>query len=227
MATTIYEAIRSSLIALLKGCWPAFDVFGEGIDKTQEAGRAELEDYIYLDIIPSGNQPAGRGYTDRSILVDAALHTKGESNLEYLQISQELDDLLRPVFRFTDKGEARAVTIPDLAFNIVDKVLHATFTLAFRDSIEEPEAPPLMAELQRLNTLICLQSGPTRWPTRWDRSGGIMVRFISVFRIIPHRLNGHQTQLPACGQAHPIPQRNGQPGASLWAHMTLIVRERR
>ena len=71
MATTIYEAIRSSLIALLKGCWPAFDVFGEGIDKTQEAGRAELEDYIYLDIIPSGNQPAGRGYTDRSILVDA------------------------------------------------------------------------------------------------------------------------------------------------------------
>ena len=54
----------------------------------------------------SGNQPAGRGYTDRSILVDAALHTKGESNLEYLQISQELDDLLRPVFRFTDKGEA-------------------------------------------------------------------------------------------------------------------------
>ena len=139
MATTIYEAIRSSLIALLKGCWPAFDVFGEGIDKTQEAGRAELEDYIYLDIIPSGNQPAGRGYTDRSILVDAALHTKGESNL---------DDLLRPVFRFTDKGEARAVTIPDLAFNIVDKVLHATFTLAFRDSIEEPEAPPLMAELE-------------------------------------------------------------------------------
>ena len=84
MATTIYEAIRSSLIALLKGCWPAFDVFGEGIDKTQEAGRAELEDYIYLDIIPSGNQPAGRGYTDRSILVDAAIHTKSESNLEYL-----------------------------------------------------------------------------------------------------------------------------------------------
>ena len=59
MATTIYEAIRSSLIALLKGRWPAFDVFGEGIDKTQEAGQTELEDYIYLDIIPSRNQPAG------------------------------------------------------------------------------------------------------------------------------------------------------------------------
>ena len=146
MTASWYDCDR--LIALLKGRWPAFNVFGEGIDKTQEAGQTELEDYIYLDIIPSGNQSAGRGYTDRTILVDAAIHTKGESNLEYLQISQELDDLLRPVFRFTDKGEARAVTIPDLAFNIVDKVLHATFTLAFRDSIEEPEAPPLMAELE-------------------------------------------------------------------------------
>lgn len=148
MATTIYEAIRSSLITLLKGRWPAFDVFCESIDKTQESGQAELEDYIYLDITPSGNQPAGRGYTDRSILVDTAIHTKGESNREYLQISQELDDLLRPVFRFTDKGDTRAVTLPDLAFNIVDRVLHATFTLSFRDSIEEPKAPMLIKELE-------------------------------------------------------------------------------
>ena len=148
MATTIYEAIRSSLIALLKGRWPAFDVFGEGIDKTQEAGQTELEDYIYLDIIPSRNQPAGRGYTDRSILVDAAIHTKGESNREYLQISQALDELLLPVFRFTDKGDARAVTITDLAFKTVDKVLHATFTLSFRDSDEEPVGLKLMEELE-------------------------------------------------------------------------------
>lgn len=148
MATTIYESIKSSLIAIFRGLWPGFDVFCEDIDKTQESGQPKLEDYVYLDMIPSGNQTAGRGYTDRSILVDAAIHTKGESNQEYLQISQELDDLLRPVFRFTDQGEARAVTIPDLAFKTVDKVLHATFTLSFRDSIEEPEAQPLMEELE-------------------------------------------------------------------------------
>ena len=47
MATTIYEAIRSSLIALLKGRWPAFDVFGEGIDKTQEAGQTEKEAAVH------------------------------------------------------------------------------------------------------------------------------------------------------------------------------------
>lgn len=148
MATTIYESIKSSLTALFKGRWPDFDVFCEDINKTQEDGLTELENYIYLDIIPSGNQTAGRGYIDRSILVDAALHTKSESNSEYLRMAQELDDLLRPVFRFTDKGEARAVTLPDLSFKTVDKVLHATFTLSFHDSIEEPEAPPLMEELE-------------------------------------------------------------------------------
>ena len=153
MATTIHEAVRDRLVDLFKGLWPAFHVFSESIDKTQESGQAELEDYIYLDIIPSGNQPAGRGYTDRSILVDAAIHTKSESNREYLQISQALDELLLPVFRFTDKGDARAITITDLAIKTVDKVLHATFTLSFRDSIEEPEAPPLMEELEtRLKT---------------------------------------------------------------------------
>ena len=85
--------------------------------------------------------------------MDAAIHTKSESNREYLQISQALDELLLPVFRFTDKGDARAITITDLAIKTVDKVLHATFTLSFRDSIEEPEAPPLMEELEtRLKT---------------------------------------------------------------------------
>ena len=43
MATTIYEAVRDSLVALFKGRWPAFDVFSESIDKTQESGQAELD----------------------------------------------------------------------------------------------------------------------------------------------------------------------------------------
>ena len=38
MATTIYEAVRSSLISLLNGRSPAYNVFGEGIDTPQEAG---------------------------------------------------------------------------------------------------------------------------------------------------------------------------------------------
>lgn len=148
MATTIYESVKNSLIALFRGRWPAFDVFCEDIDKTQEGGRTELEDYIYLDIIPAGNRTVGPGHVDRSILVDAAVHTKGESSGEYLKMAQELDGLLRPVFRFTDQGEARAVTVPDLSFKTVDKLLHCSFTLSFRDSIGEPEAPPFMEKLE-------------------------------------------------------------------------------
>ena len=129
MATTIYESVKNSLIALFRGRWPAFDVFCEDIDKTQEGGRTELEDYIYLDIIPAGNRTV-------------------ESSGEYLKMAQELDGLLRPVFRFTDQGEARAVTVPDLSFKTVDKLLHCSFTLSFRDSIGEPEAPPFMEELE-------------------------------------------------------------------------------
>ena len=40
------------------------------------------------------------------------------------------------------------MTITDQDLNTEDKVHQAASTLAFRDSIEEPEAPPLMAELE-------------------------------------------------------------------------------
>lgn len=81
------------------------------------------------------------------MLVDAALHTASESNGEYLRIGQEVDGAVRPVFHFTDRGEARAITVPDVSLKVVDRVLHCTFTLSFRDSIEEPPQPPLMEEL--------------------------------------------------------------------------------
>lgn len=85
--------------------------------------------------------------TDRRVLVDASIHTRSESNADYLTISQEVDDLLRPVFRFEDGGEARAITVPDVACKVVDRVLHCTFTLAFRDSIQEPPPLPYMETL--------------------------------------------------------------------------------
>ena len=59
----------------------------------------------------------------------------------------EVDDLIRPVFRFEDGGEARAITVPDVACKVVGRVLHCTFTLAFRDSIQEPPPLPYMETL--------------------------------------------------------------------------------
>ena len=148
MATTIYQSIKLAMVSLFKGKYPAYDVFCEEITKTQnDEPEPDLEDYVFLDIIPTGNTTVGPYHTDRRVLVDAALHTASESNGEYLRMGQEVDGAVRPVFRFTDGGEARAITVPEVSLKVVDRVLHCTFTLSFRDSIQEAPQPPLMEEL--------------------------------------------------------------------------------
>lgn len=145
---TVYESIKGSLVSLFKGLYPAFDVFCEEISKTQnDEPEPDIKDYVFLDIIPAANTTVDAYHTDRRVLVDAAIHAASESNGEYLQISEAVDSALRPVFRFEDGGEARAITVPDLSFKVVDRVLHCTFTLSFRDSIQEPSELPLMEEL--------------------------------------------------------------------------------
>ena len=148
MASTIFESIKESLVGLFKGLYPAFDVFCEEIPKTQnDATEPDIEDYIFLDSVPAANTTASAAHTDRRVLVDAAIHTASESNAEYLRIGQEVDGAVRPVFRFTDGGEARAITVTDVSLKVVDRVLHCTFTLAFRDSIQEPPPLPYMETL--------------------------------------------------------------------------------
>lgn len=152
VATTIFESIKASLISLFKGLYPAFDVFCEEIPKTQnDAPEPSLEDYVFLEIIPTGNETIDAEHTGRRVLVIASLHTKAESNGEYLKMGQDIDEAIRPVFRFEDGGEARAITVPDVSLKVVDKVLHCTFTLAFTDSTQEPPPFPVMEEL---NTII-------------------------------------------------------------------------
>lgn len=154
MATTIYQSIKLAMIGLFKGKYPAFDVFCEEIAKTQhDEPEFNLEDHIFLDIIPAGNTTVDAEHTDRRVLVDIAVHTRSESNADYLAMSQEIDGLLRPVFCFEDGGEARAITVPDVAFKVVDRVLHCTFTLVFRDSVQEP-LPPSYGETLDLSVKI-------------------------------------------------------------------------
>ena len=149
MATTIFQSIKASLVGLFKGLYPDFDVFCEEISKTQnDDPEPDLENYVFLDIIPTGNTTVGLWHVDRRVLVDAALHTMGETNSQYLTMAQEVDDALRPVFRFTDGGEARAITVPEITFKVVDRVLHCTFTLTFRDSKEQLEQLPVLEELE-------------------------------------------------------------------------------
>lgn len=139
-----YEEIKGALVKLLKERYPGFDVYGEEIVNTEavESG-ADSENWIFLDIIPVSNVTVNEYHTDRSVLIDVSVHTKAERNADYLGMSQEIDTMIRPVFRFG----ARAVTVTNIEFKTVDKVLHGIFTLAFRDTAAVPELPGYMEAL--------------------------------------------------------------------------------
>uniref|UniRef100_UPI003FEFB852 phage tail terminator family protein n=1 Tax=Eisenbergiella tayi TaxID=1432052 RepID=UPI003FEFB852 len=137
-----YKEIKTALVKLFKQRYSDFDVYCEEIVNTEETA-SESENWIFLDIIPAGNTTANEYHTDRSLLIDASIHTKTESNADYLDMAQEIDTLIRPVFRFG----MRAITVQNIEFKTVDKVLHGIFTLAFRDTVEEPELPGYMETL--------------------------------------------------------------------------------
>lgn len=143
----VYESIKIALIQLFKGMYPAFDVFCEDIAKTADGSlQPVIDDYIYLDIVPAGNETISQYHTRRSFLVDAVVHTRTETNAAYYQIAHNIDAAIRPVFRFED----RAITVYELTSKVVDKVLHCTFTLSFIDSTEEPEQQPLAETLEHI-----------------------------------------------------------------------------
>lgn len=139
-----YTDIKDGLIRLFKQYYPTFDVYCEEIVRTHgEEHIFDSDNYIFIAIIPVGNKTLDMYRTDRTVMVDAAVHTHGELNAEYMDLAQELDGIIRPVFRFSD----RAIIVPDVSFRVADRVLHCTFTLSFTDSADELEPLPLMGEL--------------------------------------------------------------------------------
>ena len=120
MATTIYQSIKLAMVSLFKGKYPAYDVFCEEIAKTQnDEPEPDLEDYIFLDIIPAGSATVDAEHTDRRVLVDASIHTRSESNADYLTISQEVDDLIR----FNKTSRAYYNLVDGEADRILGKIL--------------------------------------------------------------------------------------------------------
>ncbi len=141
---SVYLSIKNSLIALLKGIYPAFDVLAEEISKTDDDNNEDnLENYFFIDIIPVSNVTVNEYHTERSLVIDIAGHMEAEKNEDYLSMADAIDKVIRPVFRFED----RAITIHQSSSKIVDKVLHYTFDLVFIDTVDAPKPPPYMDEL--------------------------------------------------------------------------------
>lgn len=141
---SVYLSIKNSLISLLKSIYPAFDVLAEEISKTDDDDDSlDIENYFFIDIIPVRNVTVNEYHTERSLVIDIAGHMEAEKNEDYLIMADAIDSVVRPVFRFED----RAITIHQARSKIVDKVLHYTFDLVFIDTVDAPEPPPYMKEL--------------------------------------------------------------------------------
>lgn len=163
----VYDCIKDGLTAILKAAYPQREIFSEEITKTQGVDLArgfdleailnsevetepeldektDVEDYFFIDIIPAGARTLGAVFTDYTILIDIAAHVKSESNAEYYALGEEIDALVRPVFRFGD----RAVTVEQASWRVVDRLLHYTFNFSFIPDVEVEINEPYMEELE-------------------------------------------------------------------------------
>jgi len=140
----VFTIIKDALIGLLNGLYPSFEVCYEEIPRTAgDDGTDDLEDYFFLEIIPTGSTTVDAYHTRHRLLVNIAAHDRAESNGKYLSMAHRIGSAVRPVFRFGD----RAITVPEVGCKVVDKVLHCTFTLEFTDSVEDTEQFDLMEQL--------------------------------------------------------------------------------
>lgn len=135
--------IKNAVISLLKELDPDIDVYAEEIKRTKDEEESQ-ETYYFVDILPTGNQTVDSHYTDMGVLVDIVFHDKKEKNAVYLQKQIEIDEKIRPVFRFGD----RKVTINNASMKISDHVLHYSFPLAFRICREKAQQYERMGELE-------------------------------------------------------------------------------
>ncbi|MCD7812135.1 MAG: translation initiation factor 2 [Ruminococcus sp.] len=136
--------IKNAILSLLKGLDADTDIFLEEIKGTEEKHGLSLpETYYFVDIVPNGNATVDKYFTDMGVLIDIAYHEKSESNTEYLIKGAEIDELFRPVFPFGD----RKVTVRDASMNIVDHVLHYSFTASFRQARQIENEFETMGEL--------------------------------------------------------------------------------
>lgn len=120
----VYVSIKRNLIKLIKEIYPSFDIFAEEINKT------ENEDYFFIEIIPISNITVSKYHTDRNLLISITGHTKSYKNEDYFYMIANIDNAIRPVFRFDD----RAITVNRADGKIVDRCMMYTFDISFRDN---------------------------------------------------------------------------------------------
>lgn len=135
----VYMAVKNSIIKQLAEIFSDTDIYSEKIPQT----KVQVEDYFFISLIPISTETVNKYFTKVSIFIDVISYLVTETNVDYLLLSADLDNIFRPVFNFGD----RAITVNSATTKIVDGVLHYIFSLNFTVSKEVTEESDLMQEL--------------------------------------------------------------------------------
>lgn len=97
----VFTTIKDALIGLLNGLYPSFEICYEEITRTagDGDGTPDLEDYFFLEIIPTAIVTVDKEHTRYRLLVNIAAHDREESNGKYLSMAHAIGSAIRPVFR--------------------------------------------------------------------------------------------------------------------------------
>lgn len=135
----VYMAVKNSIIKQLAEIFSDTDIYSEEIPQT----KVQVGDYFFISLIPISTETVNKYFTKVSIFIDVISYLVTETNVDYLLLSADLDNIFRPVFDFED----RAITVNSATTKIVDGVLHYIFSLNFTVSKEVTEDSDLMQEL--------------------------------------------------------------------------------
>lgn len=139
-----YSQIKDAIVRAIKTKLPDMDVSSEYFAKTDYGGQSDINDYIYVGLTPVSRTTTSACHTRHSVVIDLAAHTASERNADYWALADTIDHAIRPVIRWDD----RAITVPNVTYKIVDRILYCTFTLTFWDSEEAVEQYPLAETLE-------------------------------------------------------------------------------
>lgn len=127
--------IKTSIVRLLKKT-NDIDVYFIEVSKTDSNDTENIMDkYFFVDLIPINETLFGAKQRDKVFLADVAyINDNADFNLFY-DWYEQMNLLFHPYIKIAD----RCITIENTNFRITESIGHYSFTLKFRDDVDEHE----------------------------------------------------------------------------------------
>lgn len=123
------QEIKRALTSLLKKT-EDIDVFYTRVEKSE--GSENIDRYFHVALIPISTELFGKLMRDRAFFVDVSyINDHADANTFYAWF-ERMDAVVLPYVQIAD----RSITVGTASSKIVDEIGHYTFTLKFRDVVE-------------------------------------------------------------------------------------------